>query len=288
MNVRRHKLVLDNGERARFERTPNMGEAMEPRFLVMHYTAGPALESSVRWLRRREARASAHLVIGRDGSVVQLAPFDRIAWHAGVSRWNGIEGLNRCSIGIELDNAGRLKREGGGEWRSWFGRTYPEDEVMVAPHKHEVEDSGWHTFTPEQIEAALETAATLVSRYGLEDVLGHDDISPGRKVDPGPAFPMGSFRARLLGRDDRAPTVLETSVDLNIRSGPGTEFERLEGSPLPQRTAVEVIDDSADWKFVDVLEGPEDVPDLQGWVHGRYLRKREQDGDPGVRPGTSE
>lgn len=274
MRILRHKLEPENGESVRHERTPNLSSPMKPRFLVIHYTADRDLESSVRWLLRKEARASAHLVIGRDGSLVQLAPFNRMAWHAGISRWNGIEGLNAHSIGIELDNAGRLEKKGEGAWTAWFGKRYPDEEVMVAAHKDEVEESGWHTFTQEQIAAALEVSAILLDRYDITEVLGHDDISPGRKVDPGPAFPMGSFRARLLGREhDKAP-VLETSTHLNIRSGPGTEFERLEGSPLPPGTALEILDEAAEWRLVDVLEAPGDLTDLQGWAHGRYLRER--------------
>ncbi len=275
MKILRHKFHSDNGEPIRVERTPNKGETMTPRFLVMHYTAGPGLDSSVHWLCRPEARASAHLVIGRDGTVVQLAPFNRVTWHAGASRWNGIQGLNRHSIGIELDNAGRLTRQGDGKWTSWFGRTYPDDEVMVATHRHETEEAGWHTFPAEQLGVALEVAAVLVHRYELEEVLGHDDISPGRKVDPGPAFPLGSFRARLLGREEAELPSLETSTHLNIRTGPGTEFERLEGSPLAPGTAVEVVEEAQDWRLVDVLDTPEELRDLQGWVHGRFLRKRE-------------
>ncbi len=273
MKILRHKLHHDDREPVRLERTPNKGGNLDPRFLVIHYTAGPDLDSSVRWLCRKEARASAHLCIGRDGSIVQLAPFNRVTWHAGISRWNGIKGLNRHSIGIELDNAGRLKRQGEGEWTSWFGRRYPEEEVAIDTHKHEVEEAGWHTFTPEQIRATLEVSALLVDHYGLKDVLGHDDISPGRKSDPGPAFPLESLRARLLGREEHQPPTLETSTHLNIRSGPGTEFERLEGSPLAPGVLVEVVEEAADWRLVDVSEGEGRPADLQGWVHGKFLRE---------------
>ncbi len=273
MKILRHKLHQDDGEPVPIERTPNRGGELDPRFLVIHYTAGPNLDSSVRWLCRREARASAHLCIGRDGRIVQLAPFNRVTWHAGISRWNGIQGLNRHSIGIELSNAGRLTQQGEGEWTSWFGRSYPENEVTVATHKHEAEPSGWHTFTPEQIEATLEVSALLVDHYELDDVLGHDDISPGRKADPGPAFPLASLRGRLLGREESEPKTLETTTHLNIRTGPGTEFERLEGSPLAPGVAVEVVEEAAEWRLVDVLSGNDGPSDLQGWVHGRFLRE---------------
>ncbi len=274
MRILRHKLHLDSDLQATFERTPNVGGELKPRFLIIHYTAGPTLEGSVRWLCRPEARASAHLVIGRDGKVVQLAPFNRVTWHAGISRWNGLQGMNQHSIGIELDNAGRLQRQGG-RWVSWFGRTYSDDEVVEAVHKHETEPAGWHAFTPEQLEATIEVSALLVDHYELEDILGHDDISPGRKVDPGPAFPMDAVRSRALGRREAEPKTLVTTTHLNIRSGPGTEFDRLEGSPLPPGTPVEVLDEAAEWRLVDVLAVQEGPVDIQGWVHGRFLRKPE-------------
>ena len=154
---------------------------------------------------------SAHLVISRDGSITQLVPFDKIAWHAGRSAWKGFINLNRYSFGIELDNAGFLTRHsfppvyggdrGGKEanrWLSWFKDEYDDSEVIEAIHKHETKPRGWHIFTPEQIAAALEVSKLLVNHYNLRDVVGHDDIAPGRKIDPGPAFPMEDFRACLF------------------------------------------------------------------------------------------
>src|SRR5690606_19314135 len=126
-----------------------------PRYLIMHYTAGRNAKQSIDWMCNPVSKASAHVVIARDGKVTQLVPFDRVAWHAGVSRGEGIKGLNQHSIGIELDNAGRLTAQGG-KWRAWFGDVYPEDQVVVATHKHETTPTGWHMYTPEQIESALE------------------------------------------------------------------------------------------------------------------------------------
>ncbi|NBC16559.1 MAG: N-acetylmuramoyl-L-alanine amidase, partial [Bacteroidetes bacterium] len=137
---------------------------------------------------------------------------------------------------------------------------------------------GWHLFTPAQLEAAIEVATLLVNKYDLLDVVGHDDIAPHRKVDPGPAFPSRSFRARVMGRAADAPPVHATTTHLNIRTGPGTQHEKLEGSPLPPETRVEVLDTQAEWRFVDVLDEVDDVMDLQGWVHGRYLRRMDEQG----------
>jgi len=71
--------------------------------------------------------------------------------------------------------------------------------VRIARHKHESVDRGWHEFPPPQIDRALAVARTLHAQYGVEEVLGHDDIAPGRKLDPGPAFPMAQFAVDLLG-----------------------------------------------------------------------------------------
>lgn len=272
MKVENHRLLLDNGEPVRFEATPNQGGALKPRFLVMHYTAGRDAESSIRWLTRPDARASAHLVIGRDGAVTQLVPFDRVAWHAGPSRWDGVSGLNQHSIGIELDNAGLLERKGD-RWRAWFGNAYPEEEVMEARHRHSDRVCGWHIFTPEQLDVALEASRVIIQAYGISELLGHDDISPGRKLDPGPAFPMAPFRAKLFGRaEDEAPTYA-TTVNLNIRRGPGTHHERLELGPLPRGTVLEVLREYGSWRLVNVRGEVQGQRDVQGWVHGDYIRR---------------
>ncbi len=273
MDIVDFKLAADAPGRIPFVPSPNMGGELDPRYLVIHYTAGANARSSINWLTNESARASAHVVIGRDGTTTQLVPFNRVAWHAGSSRWEGLTGLNRHSIGIELDNAGRLNRQGG-RWRAWFGNAYPEDEVMEAVHRHESEPCGWHLFTPEQIEATLEVSEALLRHFpGIQDVLGHDDISPGRKADPGPAFPMESIRARLFGRAEDGVPSFETMTHLNIRRGPGTQHETLPVSPLPTGTRLDVLREQGSWRLVDVLGDVGGAGDVQGWVHGRYLRR---------------
>lgn len=183
-----------------FQASPNHGGTMRPRFLVMHYTAGLSASSSISWLCNPVARASAHFVVDRrTGAITQLVPCNKVAWHAGLSEWQGVQGLNAHSIGIELDNAGLLKRQGG-RWVHWAGKQIPEAEVIEAAHRKGGEVQGWHTYTEVQIEAALELAVALHAAYGFEDILGHEDISWPRKTDPGPAFPLASLAGRVLGR----------------------------------------------------------------------------------------
>jgi N-acetylmuramoyl-L-alanine amidase len=272
MKVINHFLYFDDGQQVRFVKSPNIEGKMQPEYLVIHYTAGSTAAGAVTWLTNSRAYVSAHLVIGRDGSITQLVPFDTVAWHAGASMWEGREGLNKYSIGIELDNAGRLLRKGG-EWLAGFGKVYADDEVIEAYHKNGKGPYGWHTYSEKQLEVALEAGLALFEAYKLLDVVGHDDIAPHRKIDPGPAFPMDSFRAKLLGRMEIAPPLYETTIDLNIRSGPGSEYKRLAGSPLPKGTRLEKLKFEGSWMFVDVLDEVNGIMDLQGWVHGRYVRR---------------
>ncbi len=266
-----HKLCNDDGTPMDFQRSPNQSGVITPEFLVMHYTAGTSANGSVEWLKNSTARASAHLVIGRDGEVVQLVAFNKKAWHAGRSEWNGRRGVNGFSIGIELDNAGRLEGSEG-RWSSWQGVGIDDEEVTVRPHAFDGVIRGWHTYSTEQLMTAASIASLLVSKYGLRDVIGHEDIAPGRKSDPGPGFPLASFRSAVMGRVDEQLDLFETTVDLNIRSGPGTEHERLDVSPLPQGTTVEILATNGVWKQVDVVDLEGEESDVVGWVHGRYLK----------------
>ncbi|MBJ6724442.1 N-acetylmuramoyl-L-alanine amidase [Geomesophilobacter sediminis] len=267
MRIRNHRLCNDDDSPVRYVPSPNISGSLQAKYLVMHFTAGASAQESIEWLTSKKAKASAHVVIGRDGSVTQLVPFNRIAWHAGESFWGGLQGLNSYSIGIELDNAGRLVRKGDG-WRAWFGTTYPDSEVLQAVHKHETELCGWEDYTPEQIQSALTVASLLVSTYQLLDVVGHEDIAPHRKCDPGPAFPMANFRARVMGRADNVAQAYRTTTELNIRSGPGAQNAALPGSPLPQGTAVNFLKAEGGWWLVDVQDR-----DLDGWVNSRYLQR---------------
>lgn len=200
MKISNHLLVAEPGRAVSFQRSPNQSSPMSPLYLIMHYTAGVGLDGAVSWFLNPEAQASAHLVIGREGSIVQMVPFNRKAWHAGKSVWGNLEGLNQYSIGIELVNAGKLHRRADGQWANWANNIIPPEEVAVARHKDETEAAGWQEYTDLQIKTAVEVASLLNASYHFTDVLGHEDVSPGRKIDPGPLFPLNSFRSLVLGR----------------------------------------------------------------------------------------
>jgi N-acetylmuramoyl-L-alanine amidase len=272
MKVIDHFLYTDDGQQVPFKRSPNIERGIQPAYLVIHYTAGPSVAAAVATLTNPKANVSAHLVIGRDGSITQLVPFNMIAWHAGASSWEGLNGLNKYSFGFELDNNGRLNRKDN-QWASIFGHVIPDDEVLVANHKNGKGPYGWQTYPEAQLTAAIEASQALFLEYKLLDVVGHDDIAPLRKYDPGPAFPMESFRARVIGRAEIAPPMYETTGNVYIRSGPGSQFKTLIRKPLPKGTHLEKLDFQGNWIQVSVLDVVDGVMDLEGWVYSRYIKR---------------
>lgn len=265
LRIESHRLI---GEQVSHRETPNRGGALAARYLVMHYTAGRSLESSVETLctRKPQGNASAHVVLGRDGRIVQLAPFDVVTWHAGVSQWAGLVGLNAYSIGIEMDNAGLL-RQVGKQYQSWFGAVYPDNEVTLAAHQPGGSVLPWHAYTEIQIERAVELAELLVAEYGLRDVIGHEDIAPGRKTDPGPAFPLAAVRSRALGREhDAPPRYVVTASSLNIRKGPDAGSERV-AAALKKGTEVLLLEARDRWSLVAVANNR----DREGWVCNAFI-----------------
>ncbi len=254
---------------APFRNSPNKGGALRPDTIVMHYTAGTSTTGAARWLSSRKSKASAHLVVGRDGEVIQLVSFKEIAWHAGRSRWRGRTGLNRYSIGIEIVNAGPLTKHADERYRTHFGQIISDPaEVVLASHKHQRDAKYWHSYTEAQLDRVEELVLALLDEYPpIRDVVGHDDIARGRKSDPGPAFPMERF-VNLVDarREDRPDLMVVTARQLNVREGPGTDYDKMDDfGPLARGTHVHVLEREPPWAFVSVDEGQE------GWVSEYYL-----------------
>lgn len=160
------------------------------RFLVIHFTAGASAMSSISWWKDPAAKgASAHFVIDRDGTIFQCRPCNQTAGHAGLSSWRDPKTkkqytqINSCSIGIELAN-------GGDSYPTKFSSLPP----TRAKHKNGGPEKDWETYTAAQIAACEMISKVLVDRYNLDDVVGHEDVAPKRKTDPGPAFPMLQLR----------------------------------------------------------------------------------------------
>lgn len=158
------------------------------RFLVEHCTEGWA--DGVEVMKNRGV--SCHFLIQRDGEIIQCVPCNKVAYHAGQSSWKDSStgklytGLNSCAIGIEFANVADLVRE-----------NYPSTMGTLAGKgipRTRIEGKDWETYPETQLAAGEALSKCLVERYNLDDLVGHYHISPGRKIDPGPAFPMGRFR----------------------------------------------------------------------------------------------
>jgi N-acetylmuramoyl-L-alanine amidase len=272
MLIKNHKLVAEAGDAAiQVLNSPNQGGVITPQYLVIHYTAGRSAESSVAHFMNKDAKASAHIVIGMDGKITQVVPFNKNAWHAGKSKWNGLVGLNSHSIGIELDNPGVMTRTGS-KWIAWFGKEYPASVITEAIHKHQEVSAGWHIFPEKQIESCIKLSKLLVTNYQLLDIVGHEDISPFRKTDPGPAFPMENFKSIVLGREDDVADIFKVNTDdTNLRSGAGNNFPVL--AKLKKGMKVEYLKRNLNWIHVFVVSKVQGLNEPEGWIHSSLLDK---------------
>ncbi len=276
MRIRNDRLIGPDGKTVPFDDTPNKSRGeITPEYLVMHYTASGTLRGTVGWFNNPDANASAHLVIGHDGSVIQMGRFNQRLWHAGRSRLGGRTNFNAFSIGIEIVNWGKLSRMSRG-WASWTGAAVPQERVAVATHKLDSRESGWEVFDAAQLDAALAASRAICTHYGISQskVVGHDDISGYRgKRDPGPVFELERFKDRLFGRPDGNGSgngwFQVVSVNgLNLREGPGVGFPVLEA--LPNGTRVIPIQTDGVWWLVAKADA-DGNPDKTGWVHSNWL-----------------
>jgi N-acetylmuramoyl-L-alanine amidase len=144
-------------------------------------------ERAIRWLTNPASEVSAHYVVDEDGSITQLVPESRRAWHAGRSSWAGESDVNSASIGIEIANPGH--------WWDLAGLPDRDPTVPVETHP------GYSDFPEVQIAAVIALARDIVARHGIrpERVLGHSDVAPGRKRDPGEKFPWDRMAAAGVG-----------------------------------------------------------------------------------------
>lgn len=226
MKVKNNYLFLDDGTQVTFKLTPNHGGAKKSfRYLIIHYDGASNGTAAVEWMLADKSDVSAELWIGRDAKTIQLLPFNLTAWHAGESEWKGLKGLNSHSIGIELQNSGNQE------------------------------------YTQVQLNRLLEVAKALNEIYHFEDVLGHSDIAPGRKVDPGKQFPMKWLREAMFGY--RVET-RHTTTDVNLRSGAGTDFSSL--GVIKKASEVNVLSVSGSWSEVFICASKS-----KGFIKSNYL-----------------
>jgi len=149
--------------------SPNFNErALPVSMIVLHYTGMPDAEGAIARLCSPDAGVSAHYVVKEDGTVVSLVDEGKRAWHAGKSYWRGITDVNSASVGIEIVNPG-----------------------------HEF---GYRPFPDEQIAALIPLIASIKDRHGIGrgNIVGHSDVAPTRKEDPGELFPWPALAKRRL------------------------------------------------------------------------------------------
>lgn len=149
--------------------SPNFDErALPVSMIVLHYTGMPDAEGALNRLTSPDSRVSAHYLVKEDGEVVQLVDEEKRAWHAGKSYWRGITDVNSASVGIEIVNPG-----------------------------HEF---GYRPFPDEQIASVIPLVADIKERHGITrgNIVGHSDVAPARKEDPGELFPWVALAKRRL------------------------------------------------------------------------------------------
>jgi N-acetylmuramoyl-L-alanine amidase len=158
--------------------SPNLDERKDgrrPDMILLHYTGMATGEAALQRLCTHESKVSAHYVVFENGRIVQCVPEAMRAWHAGVSSWAGETDINSCSIGIEIVNPG-----------------------------HEF---GYRDFPLRQIAAVISLCKSIVTRRGpisSDRVLGHSDVAPARKQDPGEKFPWELLSESGIGHWVRA------------------------------------------------------------------------------------
>jgi N-acetylmuramoyl-L-alanine amidase len=182
-----------------------VGKEIKPEIIVIHYTVAQSKPGTVQTFKARDY-LSVHLCIGTDGSVTQMVPFNRLAYHAGESSFQGRTSVNQFSIGIELVNPGpvflkdSLPSYVDTNGRPWIG------SVVKSKHKNPAcKYDTWAAYSQAQVDATVRVCQTLCEEYGITHVVGHDDVAPGRKIDPGPAWQWGPFLERVFPREHQRP-----------------------------------------------------------------------------------
>jgi N-acetylmuramoyl-L-alanine amidase len=276
MLIINHLLYHDENTPVTFIPTPNYykwQKILFPEYLVMHYTAASSSQLAINWITNKSAMASTHLLIGKDGLVVQFIPFNNVAWHAGSSLWVNRTSLNRYSIGIELDNYGLLLKKVNGKWTRG-NLSFEDAEVVEGPSKRGYSTYGWPKFPDIQREVALEVSRLIFQTYNLKDVVGHEDINTLGKVDPGPAFPLNQLRSYCLGVNEGDPISYLAYKKMYLRSGPDIYTPVVSYTPVYKGTEVQVLNRNRIWAYVRVANPPANTVALEGWALEQDLLRK--------------
>ena len=155
------------------QKSPNFSKKTrnfkEIKYIIFHYTGMQSKRASLKRLTSKKYKVSCHYLIDRKGNIVQMVEDNRVAWHAGKSKWKQIKNLNQNSIGIELVNKGH--------------------------------NLGYEKFSNRQIKCLIAICLILKKKYKInsENFLGHSDIAPLRKKDPGEKFPWFNLSKIKIG-----------------------------------------------------------------------------------------
>ena len=163
------------------------------KFIIFHYTGMKSESEAINRLISKKSKVSSHYFIKNNGEVLTLVPDLYIAWHAGVSSWKNFKSLNKNSIGIEISNSG---------------------------HEHQ-----YKKFNKKQVKSILKLTRLLIKKYKIKPdfILGHSDISPDRKKDPGEKFPWKYLYKKKIGNWHN----LNEKMLLNLRNHKVDRLEKI-------------------------------------------------------------
>jgi hypothetical protein len=184
------------------KKMPTAGEFSKgyPEGMVVHFTAGSSAESSISWGKEQ---GYAFFMVKKDGTLVQTHSLKRWGHHAGSSSWPGLgSGISNKTVGVEVDCAGGLDMKAG-KLTSWFGRVVPERLARYSKANANIKAGWYEAYTPEQEDTLFRLAVWLKKNnpkvFNLDYVVGHDEVAPARKNDPGAALSMTmpEFRRKI-------------------------------------------------------------------------------------------
>lgn len=295
MFIEKHWLKAERADEKIVEsESPNIRDVIDPDYLIIHYTAGDTAKSAVDWFmntKNNPDKIAAHIVLDLDGTITQLVPFNRRANHAGSSIWDGVENFNFHSIGIEIVNPGFCEKLADGTFKRTITATkhqaYPigrAKDILETKHKHRFwtakDNNHWFHFPKAQLEALYKLSKVLMAHYELIAVLGHDDISPIRKPDPGPCFPWREFKMNVLGRTDNVGDIFVVNTDdTNFRVGHSTNTAVIK--KLSKGYNVSLIETFGAWNKVYLANDKKELLRENrciktiGWIHSSLLNLKE-------------
>lgn len=211
--IENHQIVRAP-EGVQFERVLSGREQaapITPEVIVIHYAVTHNLDAT---LAAQIARGYfAHLSIDgyKDGErsvmrAAQTVPFNRKGSHAGESSWNGRTGVNYFSVGVEIANPGPLVRGADGLLRTVYKKVWDEDDAIEkpVPRGYPSNWTHWAKYSDEELGLLAALCLALCEHYPIKAIVSHSEIAPGRKFDPGPAFPMEWLRAVVFGGNSDA------------------------------------------------------------------------------------